>query len=147
MAYVALKPCCFAGHRFRIGETVPDELIHPGNARNAVKMGLIAEHAGEAGAPAKTPEPPVIPPVEKMTICIHAEEGDLPLDLTKEGLQAVVDVLTSKVDDAEPIIEAMTDGDALILLHLTDTRKTVKNAAEARAKALNENPEESEGEQ
>jgi hypothetical protein len=147
MAYVALKPCCFAGHRFRIGETVPDELIHPGNARNAVKMGLIAEHAGEAGTPAKTPETPVIPPVEKMTVCIRAEEGDLPLDLTQAGLQAVVDVLTSKVDVAEPIIEAMTDGDALILLHLTDTRKSVKNASEARAKALNENLEESVGEQ
>ena len=147
MAYVALKPCCFAGHRFRIGETVPDELIHPGNAKNAVKMGLIAEHAGEAGTPAKTPETPVIPPVEKMTVNIHAEEGDLPLDLTQEGLQAVVDVLTSNVEGAEPIIAAMTDGDALILLHLTDTRKSVKNAAEARAKALNENLEESAGDQ
>ena len=147
MAYVALKPCCFAGHRFRIGETVPDELVHPGNANNAVKMGLIAEQAGEAGTPAKAPESPVNPPAATMTVNIHAEEGDLPLDLTQEGLQAVVDVLTSNVDDAEPIIEAMTDGDALILLHLTDNRKSIKAAAEARAQALNEDSEESAGEQ
>ena len=147
MAYVALKPCCFAGHRFRIGETVPDEVIHPGNARNAVKMGLIAEHAGEAGTPAKTPETPVNPLVEKMTVNIHAEEGDLPLELTQEGLQTVVDVLTSKVEAAEPIVAAMADGDALILLHETDSRKAIKAAAEARAKALNENPEESAGDQ
>lgn len=151
MAYVALKPCCFAGHRFRIGETIPDERVHPGNANNAVKMGLIAEQAGEAGIPAQNTEAPVNPPVEKMTIVIHAEEGDLPLELTCEGLQAVVDVLTSNVEDAEPIIEAMTDSDALILLHVTDTRKGIKTVAEARAKALNEESteetEESEGEQ
>ena len=147
MAYVALKPCCFAGQRFKIGEIVPGEIIHPGVAQSAIKMGLVAEHAGEAGTPAKTPETPVIPPVEKMTVNIRAEEGDLPLDLTQEGLQAVVDVLTSNVKDAEPIVEAMTDGDALILLHLIDTRKSVKEAAETRAKALNENLEESAGDQ
>lgn len=147
MAYVALKPCCFAGHRFRIGEIVPDEFVHPGNANNAVKMGLIAEQSGEAGTPAKTTEGQVNPPAATMTVNIHAEEGDLPLELTQEGLQAVVDVLTSNVDDAEPVIEAMTDGDALILLHLTDNRKSIKAAAEARAKALNGDSEESAGEQ
>ena len=147
MAYVALKPCCFAGHRFRIGETVPDELVHPGNANNAVKMGLIAEQSGAAENTAHTAESPVNPPEVKMTINVHAEEGDLPLELTQADLQAVVDVLTSNVDDAKPVIEAMTDGDALILLHLTDTRKSIKEAAEARAKSLNENLEESEGDQ
>ena len=147
MAYVALKPCCFAGHRFRIGEPIPGEFVHPGNANNAVKMGLIAEQAGEAGTTAHTPEAKVNPPAAAMTVNIHAEEGELPLELTQEGLQAVVDVLTSNVDDAEPIIAAMTDGDALILLHLTDNRKSIKAAAEARAKALNEDSKESAGEQ
>lgn len=145
MAYVALKPCCFAGHRFRIGETIPDEFVHPGNANNAVKMGLIAKQPDDATTHVDPPAETGNTTVETMTVIIHAEEGDLPLNLTAEGLQAVVDVLTSKVEDAEPIVEAMTDGDALILLHLTDTRKSVKTAAEARAKALNEG--ESEGEQ
>ena len=144
MAYVALKPCCFAGHRFRIGETIPDEFVHPGNANNAVKMGLIAMQPGNATQTVEQSAETTSAPVETMTVNIHAEEGDLPLNLTAEGLQAVVDVLTSNVEDAEPIIEAMTDGDALILLHIADTRKTVKTAAEARAKAINE---ESAGEQ
>ena len=138
MAYVALKPCCFAGHRFRIGEIVPDEYVHPGNANNAIKMGLIATQDGTAAPAARTGEETETHTVETMTVNIHAEEGDLPLNLTAEGLQAVVDVLTSKVEDAEPIVEAMTDGDALILLHLADYRKGIKTAAEARAKALND---------
>ena len=145
MAYVALKPCCFAGHRFRIGETIPDEVVHPGNANNAVKMGLIAKQPGDATTHVDTPAETGNTTVETMAVTIHAEEGDLPLNLTAEGLQSVVDVLTSNVDDAEPIVAAMTDGDALILLHMTDNRKSIKAAAEARAQALN--AEESEGEQ
>ena len=47
------------------------------------------------------------------------------------------------------MVEKMTDGDALILLHLADSRKTIKTAAEDRAKALSAKQEEpeSEGEQ
>ena len=39
----------------------------------------------------------------------------------------------------------MEDGDALILVHIVDSRKAVKAAAEERAKALNS--EESAGDQ
>ena len=140
MAYVALKPCCFAGQNFKIGETVPDAIVHPGNANNLVKMGVIAEQN-------TTPQEPVVvhEPLDTMAVVIHAEEGDMPLNLTAEGLQAVVDVLTGTVDDAEPVIAAMTDGDALILLHVADNRKSIKAAAESRAQALN--AEESAGEQ
>lgn len=138
MAYVALKPCCFAGHRFLIGETVPDEVVHPGNANNAIRMGLIAKQDGTA-APAEAPdEQKETCTVETMTVNIHAEEGDLPLTLTAESLQSVVDVLTSTVEDAEPIINQMVDDDALILLHAADYRKGVKEAAAARAQALEE---------
>lgn len=145
MAYVALKPCCFAGRRFLIGETIPDEVVHPGNANNAIRMGLIAKQDGTAVTTAVPGEETETHTVETMTVNIHAEEGDLALNLTSEGLQAVVDILTSNVEDAEPIVAAMTDGDALILLHIADTRKSIKTAAEARAKALNE--EESAGDQ
>ena len=80
-----------------------------------------------------------------MAVVIHAEGGDMSLNLTAKGLQDVVDVLTSTVDEAEPIVEAMTDGDALILLHAADSRKGIKAAAEDRAQALI--AEESAGEQ
>ena len=33
MAYTALKPCGFAGQKFKIGETIPEELILPGAAK------------------------------------------------------------------------------------------------------------------
>lgn len=142
MKLIAQKPCNFGGKKFYCGMEIPAELVLNPNAQ--AKMGVLAIVPDDART---TPSVDVTEtsPVETMTVVIHAEEGDMPLNLTAEGLQAVVDVLTSNVEDAEPIVAAMNDGDALILLHLTDTRKTVKTAAEARAKAVN--AEESEGEQ
>lgn len=138
MAYVALKPCRFAGQDFKIGEEIPDGIVHPGAANNLVKMQVIAETDGTK--PVEEQKPATI------SLIIPVKEGDMPLEVTQEGLQAVVNVLTGNADAAEPVIEQMTDGDALILLHLTDNRRTVKAAAEARAQALNA-PEDKEGEQ
>lgn len=151
MAFIAVKPCKFAGQRFRIGEEIPADVIQPGAAKNLIKMGVIAERKDEY----PTAEPDTITAVKigeeirmpDVEIIIHAEEGDMPLNPTTEGLQVIFDVLTSNVSDAEPIIKEMTDGDALILLHLADSRKSIKELAETRAKALNapQEGEESEG--
>ena len=61
-----------------------------------------------------------------------------PLDVTLEGLQAIFDALTGNVKKAEEVIQTVTNEDALILLHATDNRKSVKELAEERAKALQE---------
>ena len=131
MAYVALKPCCFAGNKFKIGDTIPEEMIHPGAAQNLVKMTVIAaqEH-GETSARDTTPAE------NKIELVVRAKEGDMPLKITESGLQSVFDVMCGNVSEAETIIDQMTDSDALMLLHVSDSRKTVKEAAETRAKKL-----------
>ena len=134
MAYVALKPCRFAGQSFRIGEEIPGGIVHPGVANNLIKMQVIADTESGKTTIAAEPEKKALGIIP---LTIQVEEGDLPLEVTPEGLQAVVDVLTGKAADVEPIIAEMTDSDALILLHMADGRKTIKAAAEARAKALN----------
>ena len=139
MAFVAVKPCRFAGQSFRIGESVPDEVIHPGAVRNLIKMGLIAE-TDAAGKRAEEPQKEN----STISITIQAEEGDLILTPTPEGLQAIFDVLSSKAADAEPIIESITDGDALILLDVSDSRKSIKELCRARAQEIAEPLEEEE---
>lgn len=144
MKLIAQKPCSFGGKRFYIGEEIPAELIL--NPHAQAKMGVVAIVNDEAAAASLVPATEETrSPVETMTVVIHAEEGDLPLNLTAEGLQSVVDVLTSKPTDAEPIIQQMTDGDALILLHISDSRKAIKAAAEARAQAISAEEEDTEG--
>lgn len=149
MAYIATKPCRMAGQSFRIGETIPAEFIQPGAVRNLVKMGIIAEEGENTITEPKitvTENAAVAPEIK---VVIHAKEGDLELNPSQEGLQAIFDVLTDNVTAAEATIKEMTDEDALILLHIADSRKSIKELAEARAKALSapQEGEESEGEE
>lgn len=128
MRLIARQPCSFGGMKFYIGDEVPAELVLDAKAQE--KKGVLA--IGE-----ETKLEVICQPAPAITVNVHAEEGDMPLELTEEGLQAIFDVLNGTADEAADIIEDMTDGDALILLHVTDKRKSVKEAAEARAKALN----------
>lgn len=155
MKLIAKKLCNF-GKQYYIGDEIPVEAVLDPKVQE--KRGVLAIVEDEAGT-----TPPAVdlgdPAGDRsvMTVVIHAEEGDLPLELTQEGLQAVLDILTSKAEDAEPIVKQMTDGYALIFLDIADSRKTIKNAAKARAQALEaeeasepeepENPEESAGDQ
>lgn len=142
MAYIAQKPCRLAGQAFLIGDIVPDEVIHPGNAKNLLKMGIIAEAGGETATETLVVKERVSEP---MVITIHTKEGDLELEPTAEGIQAVFNVLTTSAKDVEPTIKAMTDADALILLDLADSRKSVKELARDRALEISQEGEESEG--
>ena len=144
MKLIAKKPCSFGGKKFYNGDEIPVESVLDPKAQE--KMGVLVLVDPAQGRPAPAPAPKVVPKeVDTMTVVIGAKEGDLPLNLTQEGLQAVVDVLTVKPAEAVAIIEKMEDGDALILVHIMDSRKAVKEAAEKRAKDLN--TEESAGEQ
>lgn len=145
MAYIAVKPCRFAGQNFKVGERVPAAALQPGAAHNLVKMGIIAreEDDTEAGAETVTVEGPT-----PITLTISVGQEEVSLEPSLAGLQSVVDVLMATVQEAEPIVEAMTDDDALILLDAVDSRKSIKDLAEARATALSTpeaDPEETPG--
>lgn len=132
MDYVAQKPCCFGGRRFRIGDQVPAEVVHAGMAQKLVKMGVIAiQNPQQCPGQGETPT--------RMTgtrILLREEAGDRPLELTGESLQAVFDVLTGNVSQGEVILQQITEPDALLLLQAAASRKTVKEAAQERAKVL-----------
>jgi len=144
MAYIALKPCRFAGQSFRIGDTIPDELVHSGASKNLVKMNIIGIDGENAPAlaakPAEAKE-------EFITIDIHTSEGDMPVNVTKEGLQAIFDVLQESAKDTESTIAQMTDTEALLLINICDSRKSVKALAEDRAKAISDADEAEESDQ
>lgn len=145
MKLIARKPCSFGGEKFYIGDEVPAELVL--NPKEQETMGVLTIAADNyVGCNEEDPEPA---PENKIVILIRAKEGDVEFNPTPEGLQAIFDVMTGNATEAEEIINQMTDPEALILLHLSDSRKAVKAAAEARGKAISVAPEdaESEGEQ
>ena len=149
MAYFAQKPCSFQGKPFKIGEQIPDDLILPEAVAQLLRMGVIIS-LPEGGGASATKEEIVykeeIVPKEAVQLTVSVDEGELVLNLTAPGLQQVVDALTHSVEAGEEIIAEMTEGDALILLHLTDSRKTMKKAAEERGKALAQTADNANGE-
>lgn len=129
MKLIAQKPCSFGGKKFFIGDEIPTEFVM--DPAGQVKMGVLA-FAGEG--PIASAEAPAA----AMPIVVRVKEGDMSLNITGAGLQAMVNVMTGNPKDVEAIVKEITDGDALILLHMLDTRKAVKAAAEAQAKAVNQ---------
>lgn len=147
MKLIAKTPCSFGGKKFFIGNDIPAEYVL--NPKAQEKLGVITIVDGENAPGEKPVGSPA--PGSLINVTIHVEEGDIPLELTSEGLQQIFDIFSSNVETAESIIAEMSDGDALLLLHASDNRKSIKAAAEARAKAISEdgageNPENPEGE-
>lgn len=139
MSFVALKPCSFAGNTFRIGEDVPEELVHNDSQQALITMGVIARKDGIATAYSATP-------AHAQTICayIHADEGDVVVSMSQDDVVQIFDVLQATAKDAEDIVSVMDNVDALFLLSVIDTRKTIKSATEARAKELQPVEEQAE---
>lgn len=134
MTYIAQKPCSFAGQEFRIGDEVPDVILHSGAIKGLIKLGIIAV----GGAQPQVDFTEENAEAQTINIALSTESGPLDLNVTPEGLNEVFAVLMNPITDAEEIIAGMTDGDALILLHLADSRKTIKEAAEDRAATIEE---------
>lgn len=132
MKLIAKKLCRFGGKQFYIGEEIPAELVLNPQAQEKMGVLVIVDGDAECG-----PQPSVSSP-HKLTICVNTDGDNMELEPTAGGLQDIFNVLASQPASAKDIINEMTDEDALILLHLSDSRKAVKSAAEERAKSLRE---------
>lgn len=132
MKLIAKKLCRFGGKQFYIGEEIPTELVL--NPQAQEKMGVLVIVDGDAEGCSQ----PVVISDPTLTICVNIDGSDMELEPTDRGLQDIFNVLIGQPSAAKDIINKMTDEDALILLHLSDSRKAVKAAAEERAKSLRE---------
>lgn len=132
MKLIAKKLCRFGGKQFYIGEEIPAELVL--NPQAQEKMGVLVIVDGDAEGGTQ----PTVVSSTTLTICVNTDGGDMELEPTAGGLQDIFNVLAAQPTTAKDIINEMTDEDALILLHLSDSRKAVKAAAEERAKSLRE---------
>lgn len=137
MKLIAKKPCSFGGKQFFVGDEIPTELVSDPTAQEKRKVISIIPFDSEIVSgmvPIDDCAPAV---VEGLPVSIRSKSGDIKLSLTADCLQAFVDVLMANNTSAVEIVNGITNEDLLILIHATDSRKTVREAAEGRAKALN----------
>lgn len=128
--YIAKKPCSFGGKRFLIGDVIPSDLILPENVSRVVAYGQIA--VVEDGIDTSAAESGT----EGIVLRVQGDGEEHSVALTNEELQLIFDTLQMSAENAVKSMELFKSEDALILLHATDTRKTVRKAIEARAEAL-----------
>ena len=143
MKIVALKPCSFEGHKFFIGDEIPTELV--ANPKAQEKRGVIAI-AGTGNSnpiPFTDPQEYVAQVGEvKFEVLVHAEEGDLPLQINNEELTIFTDIRQIDVQKAEDkqkiseLIQQVDSEDLLIMLDAIDGRKYVKEKAQERAQVI-----------
>lgn len=128
---IALKPCSFGGKKFFIGDEIPAEYV--ASPATQEKLGTLVVVKVDAEIDVHET---VVYPESKVSLVVQSDGKEMTLEPTDRGIQDVFNVLIGKATDAEAIIKQMDDADALILLHLADSRKTIKEAAELRAKEL-----------
>ena len=151
MKLIALKPCKFGGKNFKIGEDIPEKLVM--NPKAQAKMGVISVSDGESVSPEELQECTAQVGIVKFEVPVHAEEGDLVLQVTNEELTVFTDILQIGVKTTEDkqkisdIVQNIESMDLLIMLDALDGRKHVAEEAKARAEVLAKANETAEGEQ
>lgn len=145
MKIIALKPCNFGGHKFLIGDEIPEELVQ--NPNEQKKRGVIAISQDGEGIPMAKVTANVSE--MKIPVVIHSEKGDLTIEVTQEELNVFFDVLqipVSKTEDKQKVsvlIQSIESLDLLIMLDALDGRKFVKEESEKRADAITPDKEDS----
>ena len=119
MKLVANKPCNLNGKKYFIGEEVPVEEVV--DYASLVKMGLLS----------------VIHDAVPADIPIVKGDETIDLDVTEPQIQDAVKTMQMNADTAIAHIRGdVEDNTTLIVINALDSRKTVKEAAELKAKAL-----------
>lgn len=110
MDYIALRPCTFAGQRYRIGETVPGALVMDG--KRQIALGTLAvRREADAGA-------------TDIAITIDGAQ----ISFSAEELQAVFDILQADSRDAAAAIQTEQRENVRQVIAACDSRRSVKTA-------------------
>ena len=139
MKLVANKPCTLSGKRYFIGEEIPAEAVTDPVALE--KMGVLT--VIRDGIPVEILEE-CVASVGEVFFKIEIVKGDkgFDLDVTEPQLQEAVKTMQMNADTAIAHIRGdVEDNTTLIVINALDSRKTVKEAAELKAKALIEQEE------
>ena len=139
MKLVANKPCKLNGKKYFIGEEVPVEEVV--DYASLVKMGLLS--VIHNAVPADNLEECVAMVGEvSFTVPIVKGHETIDLDVTEPQMQDAVKTMQMNADAAIAHIRGdVEDNITLIVINALDSRKTVKEAAESKAKALIEQEE------
>ena len=138
MSYICRKTLTISGVLYNPGDIIEDGVILPDRIRSLKTIGMISEMGDYSDIPATKPS---VVSVSEYTntidISVKVEKGNIELPMTAEEINKVFSVLQMNNTDSVNSIKEIESENVLILIHATDGRKSVQNAAKERAGIIN----------
>lgn len=135
--YIALKPITLSGVNYAAGDSIPADAVLPSRVPALIRTKSIAR-ANERPVDAQETPQNDANDFGEVNLPIQTENGVLELPASGEDIVKAVELLQMNADDAIQAIKEIESDSVLIIMDACDSRKTVKAAAKARAKELNE---------
>lgn len=138
MDYICLKPLALGGVEYKPGDIISFETVLPARERPLKSYGYIA--AANAGVSVlggfMATAAPAADDGDSIEIPIKGAGEEMFVSISKDTAAFVLSLLQETVEEAAAMIQSVEDENTLILIHATDSRKGVKNAAKERASSL-----------
>lgn len=133
MSYICRKALFLGGVTYQPGEAIPDGAVLPSRVRSLTSCGYIMEQTDEPAAEAAASTGETSGGVLYVPI---KGDDELTVPIPVDGAAFVFALQQSTADEAAAMLQDVEDENVLILIHATDSRKSVRAAAKARAAAL-----------
>ena len=132
MGYICQKTLTLFGTEYQPGAIIPAEAVLGSRVRSLMTCGYIVDEATGNTAPAEeAPDDGIVHvPVMQGT----SDELDVPI--TKDDATLIFCLMQETAEKAIWEVNEINDENVLIVIHATDSRKSVKNAAKERASSL-----------
>ena len=144
MDYICLKPLTLGGVEYKPGDTISFDTVLPARERPLKSYGYIA--AANAGVSTfgsfMAPAAPAMDDGGSIEVPIKGAGEEMSVSISKDTAAFVLSLLQETAEEAVAMIQNVDDENTLILIHATDSRKGVKNAAKAKAASLHPPGEE-----
>lgn len=142
MSYICRKALSLGGTTYQPGEAIHDGAVLPSRVRSLTSCGYIMEQTDEPAAEAAAPS------VETSGGVLYVPikgDDDLTVPIPVDGAAFIFALQQSAADEAASMLQDVEDENILILIHATDSRKSVRAAAKARAAALHPSEDANSG--
>lgn len=138
--FICTKGLTLGGVDYTPGQSIPAGAVLPSRVRALVRQGYIAQvddaPKGQSEPHAEPQAPATVPGA--ITIPLTVDGGVYEVVATPNDIIMAAGVLQLTVEEAKPAIEGIDSEETLILINALDSRKGIKEAAKARAEALDE---------
>lgn len=133
MSYICRKALFLGGVTYQPGEAIPDGAVLPSRVRSLTSCGYIMEQTDEPAAEAAASTGETSGGVLYVPI---KGDDELTVPIPTDGAAFIFALQQSTADEAAAMLQDVEDENVLILIHATDSRKSVRAAAKSRAAAL-----------